>query len=143
MASLVKALGTTRVCHCLGALVASLAATSPALAQCGASACSVSSPVSFSPPPYAPPSSAQELILESRRSATAGWQTDFNIPKVPFPVQSAEHRSADALSMQVVPPARTWTNGDGLWQISPTGSTCQVSVTKTSAPNASPCGDAF
>lgn len=142
MASLVKILALTRILPILGVTVC-LGLSGSALAQCGAAGCPAPRSASFSPPPYTPPTSAQDVIQEVRRSAAATWQPDMNIPQTPVPLQLAEQRSTGSGSMQVSSPPRTWTNGDGLWQISPSGMTCQVSAVRATAPNASPCADAF
>ena len=117
---------------------------SPALAQCGPSGCSSSAP-QVGMPAITPPTSAQAVSLQARVAALEAQMTRMISPGSPggtpaFLGNTAAKSASKAYLASMN--ARTWINGEGLWQMSPSGATCQLS-SAVSTLNSSPCSSSF
>ena len=92
-------------------------------------------------PSFTPPTSAQELVIEFRKSSSPfPFTQDFQQP-VPL---SQFNATAAVLSPALTQtPMRTWSNGEGQWKSLSNGSACLVSSSSKSSPSASVCTDSF
>ena len=105
---------------------------SPLYSQCNQGSCSPSLPV------FVPPTAAQDIVSEFRRSSTSfllPQETPQPMFRQPNPFQGSSQPAQASV--------RTWSNGDGQWRNLSNGSACLVSSSSKSSPAASPCTDTF
>jgi len=128
------------VCAGSGLLIGS----SAALAQCGASGCSSPSP-RVGLPAITRPTAAQTVTLQARVAALEARMTRMisaNSPSVPPAFRGNAAAKSASKEYLAAMNARTWINGEGLWQMSPSGVTCQLSSSEATL-NSSPCSSSF
>ena len=121
-----------------------LVSPSSALAQCGPSGCSSPSP-RVGLPAFTRPTSAQSVTLQARVAALEARMTQMISASSPSVTPSIGGKSAAKSASKAYLAsmnARTWINGEGLWQMSPNGATCQLS-SGVSTLNSSPCSGSF
>ena len=90
---------------------------------------------------FTPPTSAQDLVIEFRKSSSPfPFTQDFQQP-VPLKQFNA---TATVLSPGLAQtPMRTWSNGEGQWKSLSNGSACLISSSSKSNPSASVCTESF
>ena len=117
---------------------------SAALAQCGSTGCSSPSP-QVGLAAITRPTAAQAVTLQARVAALEARMTRMisaNSPSgTPVPGGNSSAKSASKAYLASMN-ARTWINGEGLWHMSPSGVTCQLS-SGGSTLNSSPCSGSF
>jgi len=121
-----------------------LLSPSTALAQCGPSGCSSPAP-QVGLPAITRPTSAQSVTLQARVAALEARMTQMISASSPSVTPSLRGNSATKSASKAFLAsmnARTWINGEGLWQMSPSGATCQLS-SGVSTLNSSPCSGSF
>lgn len=126
---------------CAAALCVS---SSPVSAQCGLGGCSTPSP-QVGLPPVTRPSAAKSALVESRIAALEARMNRMTAVSAPTGTPGSSGKSSTKSASKAFLAAinaRTWTNGEGLWQMSPSGATCQLS-SGVSTLNSSPCSGSF
>ena len=115
-----------------------------ASAQCSPSGCSSPAP-QVGLPAITSPASAQSVtlqarvaVLESRMAQMIAASSSSVMPSFQGNAAAKSAAKAYLASMN----ARTWINGEGLWQMSPRGVTCQLSSSVSNL-NSSPCSSSF
>ena len=115
-----------------------------ALAQCGPSGCSTPAP-QVGLPAFNRPTAAQSVTLQAQVAALDARMTRMisaSSPSVTPSLQGVSSAKSASKAFLEAMNARTWINGEGLWQMSPNGATCRLSSSLSSLNN-SPCSSSF
>ncbi len=121
-----------------------LANPSPVSAQCGPTGCTTAAP-QVGLPAITRPTAAQSVAMASRIAALEARMNQMTAVSSPSGSPSFRDDSSTKSASKAFLAAmntRTWINGEGLWQMSPSGATCQLSSV-VSTLNSSPCSSSF
>ena len=132
--------GASLIC----AASAFLANPSPVSAQCGPTGCTTAAP-QVGLPAITRPTAAQSVAMASRIAALEARMNQMTAVSSPSGSPSFRDDSSTKSASKAFLAAmntRTWINGEGLWQMSPSGATCQLS-SGVSTLNSSPCSSSF
>ena len=117
---------------------------SPVSAQCGPTGCTTAAP-QVGLPAITRPTAAQSVAMASRIAALEARMNQMTAVSSPSGSPTfrddASTKSASKAFLAAMN-TRTWINGEGLWQMSPSGATCQLS-SGVSTLNSSPCSSSF
>ena len=117
---------------------------SPVSAQCGPTGCTTAAP-QVGLPAITRPTAAQSVVMASRIAALEARMNQMTAVSSPSGSPTFRDDTSTKSASKAFLAAmntRTWINGEGLWQMSPSGATCQLS-SGVSTLNSSPCSSSF